>query len=60
MVARQLRDAAASADRPDVVAKADEAIALITGRDGSSRTGEPPREGDQGNAIVRILDGLGF
>jgi hypothetical protein len=60
MLARELRDAAATAGRMDVVAKADEAIALITSKQDSAGTGEPQRDGAKGNAVIRILDGLGF
>jgi len=57
MLARDLRDAAVNAERPDVAAKAEEAIALLTGP-GDAAAG---REGGGGaNTVVRILDGLGF
>ena len=50
--AKQFRDAASSAGRPDVVAKIDEAILLLAGkRHGSD---------DRTNVVLRILDGLGF
>jgi hypothetical protein len=60
MLARQFRDAAATAGRMDVVAKADEAIVLIMSKHDSADTSEPQRDGDKGNAVIRILDGLGF
>ena len=50
-LARQLRVAATAAGRPDVAAKAEEAIVLI------ART---ERDEDKRTAILRILDGLGF
>jgi hypothetical protein len=60
MLARQLRDAAATSGRSDVVAKADEAIALIIGRDDSAGTSEPQPDTNKGNAVIRFLDGLGL
>jgi hypothetical protein len=60
MLARELRDAAVRGGRPDVAAKADEAIVLITGTDDTAAAGEAPSDGDKGNAVIRILDGLGF
>jgi hypothetical protein len=60
MLARELRDAAATAGRPDVAAKAEEAILLITGTNDAGGTGEAARDGDKGNTVIRILDGLGF
>lgn len=53
-LARQLRLAAAGADRPDVVAKVDEVLVLIA--DGSTgKAGE-----GRANALIRFLDGLGL
>jgi hypothetical protein len=60
MLARELRDAAVNAGRSEVAAKADEAIALITGTPGAAAEGEAAREGDKGSTVIRILDGLGF
>ena len=57
MLARELRDAAVTAGRPDVAARAEEAIALITG---TTDSGDPAHDGDKGNTVIRILDGLGF
>jgi hypothetical protein len=53
-LAEKLRDAAAEAGRPDVAAKAQEAVALV-GRPAGRR-----QESDKANTVVRILDGLGF
>jgi hypothetical protein len=53
-LARRLRDAAAEAGRPDVAAKAGEALALLSGE--TKATDEP----DRANTVVRFLDGLGF
>ena len=50
--AKQFRDAASSAGRPDVVAKIDEAILLLAGK--------PHGSDDRTNVVLRILDGLGF
>ena len=58
MLARELRDAAVTAGRPDVAAKAEEAIALITSS--TTDSGDTARDGDKGDTVVRILDGLGF
>jgi hypothetical protein len=53
-LAKQFRDAAAGARRPDVVAKIDEAILLLTGT-------ETEDGGDEKtNVVLRILDGLGL
>jgi hypothetical protein len=56
VLARDLRTAAVTAGRADVVAKVDEVILLIAGRV-EPATG---RDSDKANAVVRILDGLGF
>jgi hypothetical protein len=56
-VAKQFRDAASSAGRPDVVAKIDEAIILLAGTDMASRRDSSD---DKTNVVLRILDGLGF
>jgi hypothetical protein len=57
-LAKQFRDAASTAGRPDVVAKIDEAILLLAG------TNDPASHRDSGdnkaNVVIRILDGLGF
>lgn len=49
---KQFRDAALRAGRDDVVAKIDEAILLVAR--------EPRRGDDKANAVLRLLDGLGF
>jgi hypothetical protein len=53
-LARRLRDAAVEAGRPDVAAKAGEALALLSG---DTKADDKP---DKGNTVVRFLDGLGF
>jgi hypothetical protein len=53
-LAKQFRDAASSAGRPDVVAKIDEAILLL------ADTGDAAAEPDKANVVLRILDGFGF
>jgi hypothetical protein len=58
--ARELRDAAVNADRPDVAAKAEEAIALIAGAHDAAADREAVTGGDKGNTVIRVLDGLGF
>jgi hypothetical protein len=63
-LAEQLRDAARSAGRADVVVKADEIIASVA-RETDARSGEGPRgdrkaTGEGGNTVIRVLDGLGF
>jgi len=57
-VAKQFRDAASRAGRPDVVAKIDEAILLLAGT--GSSAGRPQGSDDKTNVVLRILDGLGF
>jgi hypothetical protein len=57
-LAKQLRDAASEADRPDVVAKIDEVILLLAGS--SDSAGAPERGEDKTNVVLRILDGLGL
>ena len=52
-LAAQLREAAGHAGRPDVVAKVDDVILLLS--DTEPTTGE-----SKGNVVLRILDGLGF
>ncbi|MBU2669150.1 hypothetical protein KOI35_37120 [Actinoplanes bogorensis] len=52
-MAAQLRDAAAQANRPDVVAKVDDVILLLA-------DAQPATEESKGNVVLRILDGLGF
>jgi hypothetical protein len=60
-LATQLRAAATQADRLDVAAKADEAIALLADADTPIRDADPEQgRRDTGNAVVRMLDGLGF
>jgi hypothetical protein len=59
----QLRQAALHAGRLDVVAKADEIIALLaTGADDdpTGREGQQQGRDDARNAVLRLLDGLGF
>jgi hypothetical protein len=58
-LARRLREAATRAGRPDVVAKVDEVIALVGAPDpvGDDQT---PGQQDRSNAVLRVLDGLGF
>jgi hypothetical protein len=57
-LAQELRDVAVRAGRPDVAAKAQEAIGLI-GRAETSADEKQDRQ-DTSNTVVRILDGLGF
>jgi hypothetical protein len=52
----QLRQAALDAGRHDVVAKADEIIALLA----SDAEGQQQGRDDARNAVLRILDRLGF
>ena len=56
-----LKQAAVRAGRLDVAAKADEAVALLAhaGRpvDGED---QPQKRSDVGNAVLKVLDGLGF
>jgi hypothetical protein len=57
-IAKQFRDAASDAGRPDVVAKIDEAIILLAGTDqAAAKAGGTD---DRTNVVLRILDGLGF
>jgi hypothetical protein len=56
--AKQFRDAASNAGRPDVVAKIDEAILLLAATGFSA--GKPHGSDDRTNVVLRILDGLGF
>ncbi|NMO57370.1 hypothetical protein HH310_40135 [Actinoplanes sp. TBRC 11911] len=51
-IAKEFREAAAQAGRPDVVAKIDEAIILLAGKEDAAD--------DRTNVVMRILDGLGF
>jgi hypothetical protein len=57
-LAKQLRDGASSAGRPDVVAKVDEVILLLAGTDAAAAR----RDGgaDKTNVVLRILDGFGL
>jgi hypothetical protein len=57
VLARDLRTAAVIAGRADVVAKVDEVILLIAGKE-EPAAGE--RDSDKANTVIRILDGLGF
>jgi regulator of sirC expression with transglutaminase-like and TPR domain len=52
-LAEQLRDVAVRAGRPDVAARAQEALTLL------GPVQEEQRK-DAANVVVRILDGLGF
>ena len=56
--AMHLKQAAVRAGRPDVAAKAAEAVTLL----GESPVDDQDRDqrGEVGNAVLRILDGLGF
>ena len=54
-MAKQFRDAASAADRPDVVSKIDEAILLIADPREQATTSD-----EKSNIVLRILDGLGF
>lgn len=56
-IAKQFRDAASDAGRPDVVAKIDEAIILLAG---TERAAGKAGGTDRTNVVLRILDGLGF
>lgn len=60
MLARELRDAATVAGRPDVAAKAEESIALLMGGGESTGVTEGRPDTDKTNTVIRILDGLGF
>lgn len=53
-LAKQFRDAATAAGRPDVVAKIDEAILLLADSE------ETPEPRERANIVLRILDGLGL
>jgi hypothetical protein len=56
-----LQQAAVRAGRPDVAARADEVIALLADADNPIDGKDQPRaRNDAGNAILKILDGLGF
>jgi hypothetical protein len=57
-LAKQFRDAASSAGRPDVVTKIDEAILLLA--DAGDSAGERRSGDDKTNIVLRILDGLGL
>lgn len=57
-IAKQFRDAASHAGRPDVVAKIDEAILLLAGTDDTADKVDGAQ--DRTNVVLRILDGLGF
>ena len=57
----QLREAATEAGRLDVAEKADEAIALLAEADTPMRDGgQEQGRRDTANAVLRMLDGLGF
>jgi hypothetical protein len=60
MLARELRNAAVTAGRGDVAAKAEEAITLLTSTNEPAGAGEAARDSDKGNTVIRILDGLGL
>jgi hypothetical protein len=55
-----LKQAADRAGRRDVAAKADEVIALLGGDSSIDGTGRGQERTDAGEAIQRILNGLGF
>jgi hypothetical protein len=57
-LAKQLRDRALGADRPDVVAKVDEVILLLAGTE--APTGKRDGSADKTNVVLRILDGFGL
>src|SRR5688572_16597944 len=60
-LAVQLKQAAVSAGRLDVAAKADEVIALLPiAEDPIDGTEQPQERSDAGNTVLKILDGLGF
>jgi hypothetical protein len=59
-LARQLREAATRAGRLDVVAKADEVIALVVANDPVDDDDQKPGHDDKSNTVLKILDGLGF
>jgi len=59
--ALHLQQAAARAGRRDVAAKADEVIALLANADNPIDGNDRRQESnDAGNAILKILDGLGL
>jgi hypothetical protein len=56
-----LKQTAVRAGRSDVAARADEVIALLASADNPIDGRDQPQKGnDVGNAVLRILDGLGF
>ncbi len=57
-LAKQLRDGASGAGRPDVVAKVDEVILLLAGTDAGA--GKRDASSDKTNVVLRILDGFGL
>jgi hypothetical protein len=60
-LAEKLRDVAVRAGRPDVAAKAKEALLILGRADGSADdAGSERPPNDKANAFLRILDGLGF
>jgi hypothetical protein len=56
----QLRDAAADADRQDVIAKVDELLSLIAGERISAGAGSQKASPGVAENVQRILNGLGF
>jgi hypothetical protein len=59
--ALHLQQAAVRAGRRDVAAKADEVVALLANADNPIDGNDRRRESnDAGNAILKILDGLGL
>lgn len=60
-LARQLREAAIHAARPDVAGKADEIIALVVvGDDPADGADQESGRDRKSNAVLKFLDGLGF
>ncbi|MGX6600549.1 hypothetical protein ACWKSP_00210 [Micromonosporaceae bacterium Da 78-11] len=56
----QLRDAAADADRQDVVAKVDDLMSLIAGERIPVDGGSPKTGPGAAETVQRILNGLGY
>jgi len=59
-LAGHLRASAESADRPDVVAQVDEVILLIAGEDDEPEEAAKKPGPSKTEAVLRILNGLGF
>ena len=56
----QLRDAAADADRQDVIAKVDQLMSLIAGERISAGAGSQKTGPGVAETVQRILNGLGY